>query len=73
MTTLIQTVKMAVQQIKSENESFGYAAEAREIAAQVWHGYLTPMQRHEIATINNIKGSDLKAARACYNAVEALI
>ena len=52
MNTLIQTVEMAAQQIKTENKSFGYVAEDKEIAAQVWHSYLTPMQRHEVATSN---------------------
>ena len=64
-------IKNAAIEINKQNEEFGYAASKSEVAAQIWHGYLNPMQRLELA--KGVKGSNVAAARECYARVEALI
>jgi len=71
MNELINLIKNAAAQVNAENAEFGYNASKGEVAAQVWHSYLTPMQRYELA--KGVKGSNVKAVRECYAKVEALI
>ena len=54
MKTLIQNAKNEI--VKSNNE-FGYVAGDLEIAAEIWHGYLSVEQRLEIMKTNNITKS----------------
>lgn len=71
LINLINLIKNAAVQVNAENAEFGYKASKGEVAAQVWHSHLTPMQRYELA--KGIKGSNVKAVRECYAKVEALI
>ncbi len=64
-------IKNAAIEINKQNEEFGYTESKCEVAAQIWHGYLNPMQRLEMA--NGVKCSNVAAIRECYARVEALI
>lgn len=54
MKILIQNAK---NEIVNSNNEFGYVAGDLEIAAGIWHGYLTAQQRLEIMKTNNITKS----------------
>lgn len=62
MKTLIQNAK---NEIVNTNNEFGYVAGDLEIAAEIWHGYLTAQQRLEIMKSNNIT----KSVKDAYKAV----
>lgn len=62
---LKELIKNAKKEIIKNNKEFEYVAGDLEIAAQVWHGYLTPSQRLEIMKENNIS----KSVNDCYKAI----
>lgn len=61
MKNLIQNAK---NEIVNSNNEFGYVAGDLEIAAGIWHGYLTVEQRLEIMKTNNITKSVKDAYKA---------
>ncbi|QXO10333.1 hypothetical protein [Proteus phage vB_PmiM_ZX7] len=62
MNNLIQSAK---NEVVKTNNKFGYVAGDLEIAADIWHGYLTVEQRLEIMKNNNIT----KSVKDAYKAV----
>lgn len=66
METLIKNAK---KEIISSNEEFSYVADDLEIAAGIWHGYLTAQQRLEIMKKHNIT----KSVKDAYKAVAKIM
>lgn len=66
METLIKNAK---KEIISSNEEFCYVADDLEIAAGIWHGYLTAQQRLEIMKKYNIT----KSIKDAYKAVAKIM
>lgn len=66
MKTLIQNAK---NEIVNSNKEFGYVAGDLEIAAGIWHGYLTVQQRLEIMKTNNIT----KSVKDAYKAIVGMM
>lgn len=66
MKTLIQNTK---NEIVNFNNEFGYVAGNLEIAAEIWHGYLSVEQRLEIMKANNIT----KSVKDAYKAIAEMM
>lgn len=62
---LKELIKNAKKEIVENNKEFDYVAGDLEVAASVWHSYLTPQQRLEIMKENNIS----KSVNDCYKAI----
>ncbi|MFA1583745.1 hypothetical protein [Proteus mirabilis] len=66
MNNLIQNAK---NEIVNTNNEFGYVAGDLEIAAEIWHGYLSVEQRLEIMRANNIT----KSVKDAYKAIAEMM
>ncbi|QDU35638.1 hypothetical protein [Proteus phage vB_PmiP_RS10pmA] len=65
---LKELIKNAKKEIVKNNKEFEYTAGDLEIAAQVWHGYLTPLQRASIMKQHGIT----KSINDCYRAIKGM-
>lgn len=66
MNNLIQNAKNEIVKFNSE---FGFVAGDLEIAADIWHGYLTVQQRLEIMKKYNIT----KSVKDAYKAIAEMM